>query len=144
MQLLLWHYNSVAFTYSIRARHVIFNAKARLRSHSAEIFGTAALNQLGVLLEGVGSNANISLTADGRELGRYGHSTRIFADEKVGANSASGDRRKNVHLPRQALRRVLLERLSPEIIHWGKKFKNYNETMCSSSPGELQFEDGER
>ena len=107
--------------------------------------GTAALNQLGVLLEGVGSNANISLTADGRELGRYGHSTRIFADEKVGANSASGDRRKNVHLPRQALRRVLLERLSPEIIHWGKKFKNYNETMCSSSPGvELQFEDGER
>ena len=96
------------------------------------------------MLEGVGSNANISLTADGRELGRYGHSTRISADEKVGANSASGDCRKNVHLPRQALRRVLLERLSPETIHWGKKFKNYNETMCSSSPGvELQFEDGE-
>ena len=52
---------------------------------------------------------------------------------------------KNVHLPRQALRRVLLEKLSPGTVHWGKKFKNYKETTCStSSVVELQFEDGDR
>jgi len=107
--------------------------------------GAAALKQLGVLLDGVGSNANISLTADGRELGRYGFGTRLYNDQKVAVNSASDAGRKNVHLPRQALRRVLLEKLSPGTVHWGKKFKNYKETTCStSSVVELQFEDGDR
>ena len=107
--------------------------------------GTTALRQLGVMLKGIGSNANISLTADGRELGRYGHSTRICANEKGGVNLAAGEARKNMHLPRQALRRVLLERLSPGTVHWGKKFTNYSETVCPSSPGvELEFEDGGR
>ena len=107
--------------------------------------GTTALRQLGVMLKGIGSNANISLNADGRELGRYGHSTRICANEKGGVNLAAGEARKNMHLPRQALRRVLLERLSPGTVHWGKKFTNYSETVCPSSPGvELEFEDGGR
>ena len=107
--------------------------------------GTIALKQLGVMLKGVGSTANISLTANGRELGRYGHGTRIRANEKEAMNSVASGVRKNVHLPRQALRRVLLERLSPGTVHWGKKFTNYTETVCPPSTGvELNFEDGDR
>ena len=37
--------------------------------------GGAALSALGLVLEGCGSNANVSLAADGRVLGSYGHST---------------------------------------------------------------------
>jgi 2-polyprenyl-6-methoxyphenol hydroxylase-like FAD-dependent oxidoreductase len=60
-------------------------------------------------------------------------------------NSVASGVRKNVHLPRQALRRVLLERLTPGTVHWGKKFTNYTETVCPPSTGvELNFEDGDR
>ena len=91
--------------------------------------GGAALGALGLALEGVGSNANVSLDASGRELGRYGHSTldRV-ADEKEGGGAASSDGGRNVHLPRQALRRALLARLAPGTAVWGAKLERYEET----------------
>ena len=64
--------------------------------------GGAALSQLGLVLEGVGSNANVSLAADGRELGRYGHSTLRGVARSEGAGAATSDGGRNVHLPRQA------------------------------------------
>ena len=100
--------------------------------------GGAALGALGLALEGVGSNANVSLDASGRELGRYGHSTldRV-ADEKEGAGAASSDGGRNVHLPRQALRRALLARLAPGTAVWGAKLERYEETrrdVCDLEP----------
>ena len=110
--------------------------------------GGNALNALGLRLEGVGSNANVSLDANGRELGRYGHSTLDFVeDETEGAGAASSDGGRNVHLPRQALRRALLQRLAPGTAVWGAKFSGYRETTALEDSGGggrvfLTFEDG--
>ena len=93
--------------------------------------GGAALGALGLTLEGVGSDANVSLDARGRELGRYGHSTRPAraADEpEQPEGAASSDGGRNVHLPRQALRRALLARLAPGTAVWGAKLDGYEET----------------
>jgi 2-polyprenyl-6-methoxyphenol hydroxylase-like FAD-dependent oxidoreductase len=110
--------------------------------------GGNALSALGLRLEGVGSNANVSLDANGRELGRYGHSTLDFVeDETEGAGAASSDGGRNVHLPRQALRRALLKRLAPGTAVWGAKFSGYRETTALEDSGGggrvfLTFEDG--
>jgi hypothetical protein len=53
------------------------------------------------LAEGAGSNANVSLDAAGRELGRYGHSTLAGVSEGEGAGASRSDGGRNVHLPRQ-------------------------------------------
>ena len=90
--------------------------------------GGSALSALGVTLEGVGSNANVSLSWDGRELGRYGHATlEGTLDDKEGAGAASSDDGRNVHLPRQALRRALLQKLAPGTAKWGMKLERYEE-----------------
>ena len=89
--------------------------------------GGAALSQLGLVLEGVGSNANVSLAADGRELGRYGHSTLRGVARSEGAGAATSDGGRNVHLPRQALRRALLERLAPGTVRWGRRLVRFEE-----------------
>ena len=112
--------------------------------------GGAALGALGLTLEGVGSDANVSLDARGRELGRYGHSTRPAraADEsEQPEGAASSDGGRNVHLPRQALRRALLKRLAPGTAVWGAKFSGYRETTALEKSGGggrvfLTFEDG--
>ena len=98
--------------------------------------GGAALGALGLTLEGVGSDANVSLDARGRELGRYGHSTRPAraADEpEQPEGAASSDGGRNVHLPRQALRRALLARLAPGTAVWGAKLDGYEETRRNSN-----------
>ena len=89
--------------------------------------GGAALSHLGLVLEGVGSNANVSLAADGRELGRYGHSTLRGVAQSEGAGAATSDGGRNVHLPRQALRRALLERLAPGTVRWGRRLVRFEE-----------------
>ena len=107
--------------------------------------GGNALSALGLRLEGVGSNANVSLDARGRELGRYGHSTlERVDDETEGAGAASSDGGRNVHLPRQALRRALLARLAPGTAVWGAKFSSYRETTARGGARHvfLTFEDG--
>ena len=106
--------------------------------------GGSALGALGVRLEGVGSNANVSFAADGRELGRYGHSTLKDVDESEGAGAASSDGGRNVHLPRQALRRALLSRLAPGTAKWGRRLDRYVEDPGSNPTGgvTLTFEDG--
>ena len=98
--------------------------------------GGAALGALGLTLEGVGSDANVSLDARGRELGRYGHSTRPAraADEpEQPEGAASSDGGRNVHLPRQALRRALLARLAPGTAVWGAKLDGYEETRRNAN-----------
>ena len=100
--------------------------------------GGAALGALGLTLEGVGSDANVSLDARGRELGRYGHSTRPAraADEsEQPEGAASSDGGRNVHLPRQALRRALLARLAPGTAVWGAKLDGYEETRRDADAG---------
>ena len=87
-------------------------------------------------MEGVGSDANVSLDARGRELGRYGHSTRPAraADEpEQPEGAASSDGGRNVHLPRQALRRALLARLAPGTAVWGAKLDGYEETRRNAN-----------
>ena len=90
--------------------------------------GGAALRALGIALEGQGSDANVSLASDGRELGRYGHSTLgETAAEKEASSAAASDGGRNVHLPRQALRRALLERLAPGTVRWGTRVTDWRE-----------------
>lgn len=95
--------------------------------------GGSALGALGVKLDGVGSNANVSLSADGRELGRYGHSTLSGVSSDEGAGAATSESGRNVHLPRQALRKALLEKLAPGTARWGMKFERYDEVLVHGS-----------
>jgi salicylate hydroxylase len=47
--------------------------------------------------------------------------------ESEGAGAAASDGGRNVHLPRQALRRALLERLAPGTVRWGRRLERYVE-----------------
>ena len=89
--------------------------------------GGAALSALGLVLSGVGSNANVSLDAAGRELGRYGHSTLRGVSQSEGAGAAASDGGRNVHVPRQALRMALLDQLAPGTVRWSKRLDRYVE-----------------
>ena len=89
--------------------------------------GGAALRALGIALEGQGSDANVSLASDGRELGRYGHSTLGETAAEEASSAAASDGGRNVHLPRQALRRALLERLAPGTVRWGTRVTDWRE-----------------
>ena len=108
--------------------------------------GGAALRSLGLQLRGVGSDAHVSMASDGRVLGLYGHSAREgvttkedLGDENGSVSEAMSDEKRNVHLPRQKLRRTLLEALEPECVAWGKRFDAYEEVEDGVV---LRFDDG--
>ena len=119
------------------------------------------------------THSHVSLTASGRVVGVYGAPSPVFSlpslrllgldcDSHVGeaySDSGSGGYeedssrspihvkggRKNVHMPRQALREALMEGLHPHCLMW-----NHRLTEVSSSEGEqkehllLSFENGRR
>ena len=111
--------------------------------------GGAALRALGLALRGVGSDAHVSMDANGRVLGEYGHSARRRAggeeDADDGARDGSAvaeavsDEKRNVHLPRQKLRQSLLDALEPGVVRWGKRLERYEETEDGVT---LRFDDG--
>ena len=95
-----------------------------------------------VLSEGVTSLEHVSYDKDGNTLGVYGpcNSIKSSSDSKLLNSSsddssqseseiASGDinslgssnkrRRHNVHIPRQVLRQIMMEKVDPKFVKWG-------------------------
>ena len=110
--------------------------------------GGAALAALGCALDGIGSVRNVSFASDGRLLGEYGHAIHTGCDGAPRTEEGEeGFARRNVHLPRQALRRALLDRLRPGTVQWGCRLVRYSDKPLATpefSEGcvELQFEGG--
>ena len=94
--------------------------------------GASALKQLGLELNGVGSDANVALHSNGKVLGEYGHSVEKRKERTATDSNAANSNSKhlpsvahslrNVHIPRQELRKMLLDAVDPENIRWGMKF----------------------
>ena len=81
--------------------------------------------------EAVASLSHSSYDAAGNLLGAYGCSLRGLSVQQ------SSDH--NLHIPRQRLRQLLLNKVSPHSIYWGRKLASMTETDNSV---ELTFEDG--
>ena len=81
--------------------------------------GGTALKALGiadaVTQSGSKSRRHLSYDSTGSLIGAHGQATRNGA-----ATAPSSRRRSNVHLPRQALRELLLSRLRPDTVRWGR------------------------
>ena len=82
--------SSAACAWRSSTRTRASRAASRATGSPCRSTGGPALGALGLTLEGVGSDANVSLDARGRELGRYGHSTRPRA--RGGRARAAGGR----------------------------------------------------
>lgn len=61
-------------------------------------------------------------------------------------NKRNHNKRKNAHVPRQELRRLLLDRLDPDTVRWGHRFVGYEEHNAGDGGGVtvvLRTDDGE-
>ena len=72
----------------------------------------------------------------GKIVGYYGRAFRQAPPPKAGAAEispahskkvAKAAKNRNIHIPRQELRQILLDRLEPDTIQWNRKFSNYEE-----------------
>lgn len=121
--------------------------------------GSTALEALGIGKEsllrfGVPSSSHISISNHNVILGQYGDVTRkggrpnaepkiVFAKQDCMSVSRPGSikekGRQNIHIPRQKLRELLFERVSPSCISWGKRLVSCSE--CDDFVS-LHFDDG--
>jgi len=105
------------------------------------------------------STSHYAFTPDGQIVGYYG---RAFRQELSKDNKDNKDNKdktdpslraaenktknkkvannRNIHIPRQELRQLLLDRLKPDTIVWGKKFKSFENEDESIM---VHFESGE-
>ena len=95
--------------------------------------GGTALKALGIAdaVTAVGSKSRRHLSYDstGSLIGAHGQATRDGAAAVV----PSSRRRSNVHLPRQTLRELLLSRLRPNTVRWGRALTAVRESTSSSA-----------
>jgi salicylate hydroxylase len=78
---------------------------------------------------GIQSTRHVVHTAAGRQVGEWGL-------KKWGRPAGKKEPfRQNAHLPRQELRRMLMEKLHPEVVRWGHKLEGYEEVLPSSHDG---------
>ncbi len=92
-----------------------------------------AIKGLGLfsLKDGVHSTRHVVLTTEGKEITEWGMRTH--------GNINKSPRRKNVHIPRQALRLALLEQLGEDnTVHWGHRLVGFKQ--CEKKGVELSFE----
>jgi len=93
----------------------------------------------------------------GALLGFYGNDFIVHShedsDEKCGqlvrsestpTNSTASYQRGNLRIPRQELRRVLLERLQPGTVHWGKKLETLEPIVRSCDEANASGKDGSK
>jgi salicylate hydroxylase len=106
--------------------------------------GASALKQLGLELKGVGSDANVALRYDGVVLGKYGHSVeqrKELENNNDNENNKTNSKHlpsvahslRNVHIPRQELRKMLLDAVDPKNIRWGAKFESARTLLNDNS-----------
>mmetsp|Transcript_21685 Transcript_21685/g.61450 ORF Transcript_21685/g.61450 Transcript_21685/m.61450 type:complete len:623 (-) Transcript_21685:208-2076(-) len=95
--------------------------------------GTSALRSLGFTInagdnEGVHSTRHVVLTSDGRKVGEWGQRKWGRDAEKQSASKS------NFHIPRQALRQLLLDALRPGTVIWGHRFAGFAEPEDAARP----------
>lgn len=102
--------------------------------------GTSALQSLGFTIGagdnfGVHSTRHLVLTSDGRRVGEWGQ--RKWGGQQHGKQKAG---KSNFHIPRQLLRKLLLDALRPGTVEWGHRFVDFaemKEDMPKSSAATL-------
>ena len=97
--------------------------------------GIMTLRNLGIesLMGGLISKSHESYDADGNMLGHYGHKKDLLptnSDDEVASHGVNIIRRgrHNVHIPRQRLREILIEKLEKNVIQWNKRLIDYEDT----------------
>jgi len=100
--------------------------------------GATALMQLGLPNEGVFSHTHRSFLPDGTLLGEYGRAVHKTTRDQMGNGKGDGQRR-NAHIPRQALRSMLLAPLLPGTVRWGKTIVRYETDAAGVT---MHFSDG--
>ena len=88
--------------------------------------GANALRDLGLPNRGVFSVAHHSFLPDGTLLGSYGRAVHEKTRVQLGNGKGVGQRR-NAHVPRQALRQLLLDALPEGTVAWGKRLARLEE-----------------
>lgn len=90
-----------------------------------------ALEELGILSElrqrDTVSESHYVFASDGAVLGYFG---TAFASN---SSSAAGSDRGNLRVPRQVLRKMLLDRLTPGTVRWGKQLVSYQDDAEAES-----------
>ena len=96
--------------------------------------GANALRDLGLCNRGIFSIAHHSFLPDGTLLGSYGRAVHERTRDALG-NGKGDAQRRNAHIPRQDLRKGLLEALPASTVHWGKRLERVEvRTGASSAP----------
>jgi len=87
--------------------------------------GTKALKSLGIYDSTIGIHSKRHLVFDshGNQLGQWGRN--------IWGKGKKESKRQNAHIPRQELRKLLLEQIDPNKIQWGCKLMEYQETEKS-------------
>lgn len=92
-----------------------------------------AIRELGLfsLKDGISSTRHVVLTTEGKEITEWGARTH--------ENMKKSPRRRNVHIPRQALRLALLEQLGNHAtVQWGHRLVSFKQ--CENKGVELSFQ----
>eukprot|EP01035_Chromulina_nebulosa_P025390 gene25390-33140_t len=75
------------------------------------------------------SNSHYTFDSVGNVIGYYGRAikTKNFAHQQCAPQLPHGGNEGNLRIPRQELRALLLQRLQPDTVVWGKKLLNFVE-----------------
>ena len=87
--------------------------------------GAHALRRLGLENSGVFSVAHRSFLPDGTAIGGYGRALHASTRDALG-NGRGDAQRRNAHIPRQALRKSLVDALRPGTIAWGRALRSFD------------------
>lgn len=118
--------------FTLYERDSSFDARAQgygltLQQASNAIKGLALFS----LKDGVNSTRHVVHTTDGKEISEWGMRTHL--------NTKKSPKRKNVHIPRQALRLALLEQLGEQdAVQWGHRLVDFKH--CEDKSVELNFQ----
>eukprot|EP00808_Paulinella_micropora_P027725 g2471.t1 len=102
--------------------------------------GLQAMRAVGIdkdelLALGTTSQGHLSYNQHGELLGRYGVDPTY---------DNARQNKKKVHLPRTALRELMLQRLAPDTVRWGKQLLGFHLVEDGEEQLELTFQDGSR
>jgi 2-polyprenyl-6-methoxyphenol hydroxylase-like FAD-dependent oxidoreductase len=96
---------------------------------------------------GVSSYSHHSYSSNGDLLGAYGVGvtcTNSLSNKNIDLNNEvkKENEKHNIHIPRQALRELLLKNINPNNIKWNKKLIKFDDSHGVNEEVKLYFEDG--
>jgi 2-polyprenyl-6-methoxyphenol hydroxylase-like FAD-dependent oxidoreductase len=87
---------------------------------------------------GIHSKRHVVHTPDGTIMGEWG--MRVWGGRNktstTSTNNKNNNKRQNAHIPRQELRRILMDRLGPGTIQWGHRLLNYKQEDMENNTSE--------